>query len=98
MEAETGGGTKAPDKFHRELEVLKDKLLELAGLAEEAIRLSVKAFLTGDEDLARQVIKGDKAVNDLEEAIDSECVRLLALFRPWVPSAESRPGTRDRPA
>jgi phosphate transport system protein len=82
MEAETGGGTKAPDKFHRELEVLKDKLLELAGLAEKAIMLSVKAFLTGDEALAHQVIKGDKAVNDLEETIDSECVRLIALFQP----------------
>jgi phosphate transport system protein len=82
MEAETGGGTKAPDKFHRELEVLKDKLLELAGLAEKAIMLSVKAFLTGDEDLAHQVIVGDKTVNDLEETIDGECVRLIALFQP----------------
>jgi phosphate uptake regulator len=82
MEAETGGGTKAPDKFHRELEVLKDKLLKLAGLAEKAIMLSVKAFLTGDEDLAHRVIRGDKRVNDLEETIDGECVRLIALFQP----------------
>ena len=82
MEAETGGGTKAPDKFHREMEVLKDKLLELAGLAEKAIMLSVKAFLTGDEDLAHRVIRGDKRVNDLEETIDGECVRLIALFQP----------------
>ncbi len=82
MEAEAGGGTKAPDKFRRELEVLKDKLLELAGLAGKAIMLSVKAFLTGDEDLAHRVIVGDKSVNDLEETIDGECVRLIALFQP----------------
>ena len=82
MVAETGGGRPAPDKFHRELEVLKDKLLELARLAEKAIELSIKAFLTRDEALARRVIVGDKTVNELEEAIDGECVRLIALFQP----------------
>jgi phosphate transport system protein len=82
MMADNAGGPPAPDKFHRELEDLKQKVLTLAGLAAEAVDRSVTAFLTRDEDLAHQVITGDKAVNDLEEAIDGECVRLLALFQP----------------
>jgi phosphate transport system protein len=82
MMAETAGGPPAPDKFHRELENLKQKLLALASLAAEAVDRSVSAFLTRDEALAHQVITGDRAVNDLEEAIDGECVRLLALFQP----------------
>jgi phosphate transport system protein len=82
MMADTAGGTPAPDKFHRELENLKQRLLALASLAAEAVDRSVSAFLTRDEALAHQVITGDKAVNDLEEAIDGECVRLLALFQP----------------
>ena len=35
-----------------------------------------------DPELARQVITGDRKVNDLEELIDGECVRLIALFQP----------------
>jgi phosphate transport system protein len=70
------------DKFHRELEDLKEKLLDLAQMAETAINQSVTALLNRDADLARQVISGDKAINDLEEFIDGECVRLIALYQP----------------
>ena len=80
MATETEGVPPAPDKFHRELATLKEQLLELARLAEQAMERSVRAFLKRDEKLAHQVIKGDKAVNELEETIDSECVRLIALF------------------
>ncbi|HEY9073916.1 MAG TPA: PhoU domain-containing protein, partial [Desulfobaccales bacterium] len=70
------------DKFHRELADLKARLLELAQASELAIERSITALLQRDPDLARQVITGDKAVNSLEEAIDGECVRLIALFQP----------------
>ena len=56
--------------------------MELAQAAELAIERSITALLQRDPDLARQVITGDKAVNGLEEAIDGECVRLIALFQP----------------
>ena len=72
----------AHDKFHRELTDLKARLLELAQAAERAIEHSITALLHRDADLARQVITGDQAVNSLEEAIDGECVRLIALFQP----------------
>jgi phosphate transport system protein len=76
------GEAPRADKFHRELEELKEKLLELARLAEGAIDRSLTAFWQADDDLARQVITGDKEINDREEAIDSECVRLIALYQP----------------
>jgi phosphate transport system protein len=74
--------TAQPDKFHRELSELKGKLLDLARLAENAIEESIAALLNRDLDLARRVIKGDQAINSLEEVIDGECVRLIALFQP----------------
>ena len=74
--------TPPHDKFHRELTELKSRLLELARLARAAIQQSVSALLAADAELARQVIKGDAAVNSLEESIDAECVRLIALFQP----------------
>ena len=82
MSEETHGAAPAPDRFHRELGDLKARLLELAQAAESAIESSLTALLHQDPDLARQVITGDQAVNRLEEAIDGECVRLIALFQP----------------
>jgi len=82
MEPETPQETRRQDKFHQDLVELKEKLLALAHLAEQAIDTSVAAFLKRDRDAARGVIAGDKAINDLEEAIDGECVRLIALFQP----------------
>ncbi len=69
-------------KFFRDLSAVQDNLMELASLAAAAMEQSVKAVLTRDADLARRVITGDLALNSLEEAIDRECVRLIALFQP----------------
>jgi phosphate transport system protein len=69
-------------KFSRDLDTVKDSLMELANLAATAMEQSVRAVLTRDGDLARQVILGDDAVNSLEETIDRECVRMIALFQP----------------
>jgi phosphate transport system protein len=82
MPQEIKGAPPMPDRFHRELTDLKARLLELAQAAEAAIELSIKALLHRDHDLAIQVITGDRAVNAMEEAIDGECIRLIALFQP----------------
>jgi phosphate transport system protein len=76
------GNSRGKDKFSQEQAALQDKLRELANLAAQALDASIQALLATDDDLARQVIAGDIAVNDLEEAIDRECVRLIALFQP----------------
>ena len=69
-------------RFSQELMALQDKLMELAQLAATAMEKSVRAVMWRDAELARQVIAGDVAINSLEEAIDRECVRLIALFQP----------------
>ena len=82
MTTESEGKSTGKAKFSRDLEALKENLQELACLAAGAMEQGVRAVLTRDGDLARQVITGDAAVNNLEEAIDRECVRLIALFQP----------------
>ena len=69
-------------KFSRDLATVRDDLKELGLLAAAAMEQSVRAVLTRDGDLARRVIVGDAAINSLEETIDRECVRLIALFQP----------------
>jgi len=73
---------QARDKFHRELEELKEQLLKMALLAETALDRSVTALMKRDADLAREVIKGDKAINNMEEELDTACVRIIALYQP----------------
>jgi phosphate transport system protein len=69
-------------KFSRDLATVKDNVMELAHLSATAMEQSVRSVLRGDRDLARGVITGDAALNSLEEAIERECVRLIALFQP----------------
>jgi phosphate transport system protein len=82
MATELEEKSRVKAKFSRDLDTVKDSLMELANLAATAMEQSVRAVLTRDGDLARQVILGDAAVNSLEETIDRECVRLIALFQP----------------
>jgi phosphate transport system protein len=73
---------KPPDKFRRELDNLKELLLKMGVLAEAALDQSIKALMSRDPTQAREVIRGDKVINDLEEELDSGCVLLIALFQP----------------
>jgi phosphate transport system protein len=68
--------------FDEDLQDIQNALLALGGRVEEAITLAARALDQRDEDLARQVIDGDKIVDDMEEAINQKVVLLLALRQP----------------
>jgi phosphate transport system protein len=82
MSPSSKGSSRGMAKFSQEQAALQDQLLEMGRLARNALKLSVQAVLAADGNLARQVITGDEAINNMEEAIDRECVRLIALFQP----------------
>jgi phosphate transport system protein len=64
------------------LDVLKERLLAMGGLAEEQVRLVTAALVERDPALAARVQAGDQPLNDLHIEIDQRCVRLLALHQP----------------
>lgn len=70
--------------FQDELDTLKTRLAEMAGLAEEAVRNAVGALLQRDADRARLVIELDPAIDDLEVDIEERSVKLLALQQPMA--------------
>lgn len=70
--------------FDEELKALRERVLKLCLMVENAIRDSVKALIERDSELAREVIKRDHLVNALDVAIDEECVRLIALRQPMA--------------
>ena len=70
--------------FQDELEQLKARLLEMGGLAEEQVRLAVKALVQRDRDLIAQVLTGDDPLNALHIEVDNRCFTLLALYQPMA--------------
>jgi phosphate transport system protein len=70
--------------FQEELEQLKTRLLEMGGLAEEQVRLAVKALMERDRELIDLVLHGDDPLNKLHIEIDGRCFTLLALHQPMA--------------
>ncbi|WP_110111342.1 phosphate signaling complex protein PhoU [Bacillus sp. CGMCC 1.16541] len=70
------------EKFHGELKVLREKLLEIGRLTELALTKSIEALETKDVDLALQVIDEDYKVDQLEEEINDLAILLIAKQQP----------------
>jgi len=68
--------------FDEELKVLKEKLLQMAARAEEAIARSIKSLVDRDSPLSKKVIEQDPLVDALEIEVDKQCLKLLALRQP----------------
>jgi len=66
----------------KELQEVKDKLLQIGALVEAQLERSVRSLVDRDNMLAASVIDGDHEVNRLEVEIDEDCIRLLALRHP----------------
>jgi phosphate transport system protein len=70
--------------FQDELEHLKARLLEMGGLAEDRLRLAVRALTERDLALVERVLAGDAAINQLHIEVDDRCFKLLALHQPMA--------------
>jgi phosphate transport system protein len=70
--------------FDDELKELRERVLKLGCMVEDAIRDSVKALVERESELAQEVIKRDHLINALDVKIDEECVRLIALRQPMA--------------
>jgi phosphate transport system protein len=68
--------------FMKEVEQLKRQILAQSAQVEESVILAVKALLTRDEELARQVIRGDFDVDQSEVEVEEEALKILALHQP----------------
>jgi phosphate transport system protein len=70
--------------FEKELQELKENLLKMAALVEEAIRDAVQSLAKRDSDLAERAFKLEGRINKLEIAIEDMCLKLLALRQPMA--------------
>jgi phosphate transport system protein len=68
--------------LERDLDSLQRDLMTLASSVEEAIHMATRALETRDEDLAQSVIDGDSEIDEEENHVEEECLKILALHQP----------------
>src|SRR5216117_4425293 len=67
--------------FEKDLNELKERLLWMGSLAERAVHQSVHAVWGTDEQLAKNVLEEEDAINELQMEVDDRVVQLLALHQ-----------------
>ena len=71
-------------RFHQNLDDLKEKLLVMAGMAEQAIQRSIEAYSMHDLSICDLVHQSEPAINRLEREIDQMALDLLAMEQPMA--------------
>src|ERR1017187_2524278 len=70
--------------FHQQLAALKDKLLAMAALSQQALEFSVEAYLERDMALCDHVLEIEDAINSAETTVDEMAYELLAKEQPMA--------------
>jgi phosphate transport system protein len=69
-------------QFEKELEELKLSLIKMGDLVIKNIHSALKAFLDMNTELASEIIKNDREVNEFEYKIEKECMRIILREQP----------------
>jgi phosphate transport system protein len=68
--------------LQRDLVNLQRDLMTLAASVEEAVHKAIKALESRNAALAHQVIEGDRQIDEDENHVEEECLKMLALHQP----------------
>jgi phosphate transport system protein len=71
-------------RFHQGLDLLRQKLLTMGGMAEQAVERAVEGYRRRDAELCRLVLDGEVAINTMEREIDELALDLLAMQQPMA--------------
>ena len=71
-------------RFQQGLDELRDKLLRMGGLAEQAIDRAIEAYRTRDSKYCQMVLTGESDINEAEREIDELALDLLAMQQPMA--------------
>lgn len=68
--------------YEMELQEIKNNLIYLGALTENAIHLAMKSLTDRDTNMANQVIANDYEIDKLDKEIEEKCIKMLALRQP----------------
>src|SRR5687768_8491013 len=69
-------------KLTEELKLLKEEVAAMCALTYSQLSKSLSSLLNFDQNLAREVLKGEKRVNSAELKIDRDCEDIFAIYSP----------------
>ena len=76
--------------FEEELDQIKRTILTMAGLVERALADATRALVERKPALARQVIDGDNAIDELEVEIDRLATEFIVRHQPAAAARSQR--------
>ncbi len=68
--------------LQHQIEALKQKILLVGTLVEDAIAKAISALVNRNGDLARGIIERDSEIDRMEVDVEEECLKVLALYQP----------------
>ena len=68
--------------IERQIESLKERILRVGTLVEEAISKSITALINRDVPLAQRVMANDEEIDRMEVEVEEECLKILAIYQP----------------
>lgn len=68
--------------FASDKQRIVDLVLEMGLKTADALKLSVDALVAVDLEAAAKIVEGDDAIDSMEETIDLECLRSIAMRQP----------------
>ncbi|HET9167357.1 MAG TPA: phosphate signaling complex protein PhoU [Candidatus Angelobacter sp.] len=71
-------------RFHQGLDDLKQRLLAMGGMAEQAVERAVRAYQTRDLSLCELVLRDESKINAAERDVDEMSIDLLAMQQPMA--------------
>lgn len=75
--------------FNDDMNQIDRLVLEMGGLVEQQLRNATIALRKEDRNLAKQVLKGDDRINELESELNDAAMKVLALRQPFAADLRS---------
>ena len=69
-------------QFDTELESMRSRVMVMAGLVEEQVKVAIQALAEGSLALIEEVLRQEEAVNAMHLELDDFCVHLIARRQP----------------
>jgi phosphate transport system protein len=74
--------THLEESLQRDIELIRNKVIEMGGLVERALKASLQALVEGNRQVAYTVILRDQHIDELENELDRLCLEFLIRQQP----------------
>lgn len=70
--------------YDQELESLRAAIVQMGGVVESQLQGAIECIIKRDQQMAGQIVQGDKRLDEYEMQVDADVIRMLALRQPMA--------------